>query len=114
MSIKDICTTLVELVGIGLFIVAMVLWVCWLVAVGIMDILQLWLQGFSRVHLILENPWKCWDLGEKKTKQKQGPGKFVNVNKGPWKVLEFYGCATTNNYTLPNLPTSNNETICVC
>ena len=36
-------------------------------------------------------------LDLKKYNKKQGSGKFVNVNKGIQKVLEFYACVTTNN-----------------
>ena len=85
-----------------------------LVAVGIMDILQLWLQGFSRVYLIPESPWKYLDLGKKTKTKKQCPAKFVNVSEGPQKVLEFYACGTTNSQKKPSLPNSSNETICVC
>ena len=36
-------------------------------------------------------------LDLEKYNKKQGPGKFVNVNKGTQKVLEFYARVTTNN-----------------
>ena len=103
MSTKDICSTLVKVVVIGLLIVAMVLWVCWFGDTSCCSRDHEGFPGFIGSLKILRSTWiwKKTKQNKKKPKKnkikKQGPAKFVNVNKGPQKVLEFYACDTTNN-----------------